>query len=202
MVDRILLVLKIKNLTPSKFADEIGIQRSSMSHIMSGRNLPSLDLITKILNKYPDINSEWLLQGVGPMMKTIQIDLFEQPAEAKSAEKQAPVVPETTPVMEKKAEPTIELIAEKTPVISQPIAKRAEVQQPEPKPAEAKQPEIQQPVVKQPPVVPPEIKQAELKEEPKEVAREAKKTDVSPEPEIEKIVILYKNKTFKEYYPG
>lgn len=202
MVDRILLVLKIKNLTPSKFADEIGIQRSSMSHIMSGRNLPSLDLITKILNKYPDINSEWLLQGVGPMMKTIQIDLFEQPAETKAVEKQASVPAEATPFIEKKAEPPIEPIAEKAPVISQPIEKPAEVQQPETKPAEAKQPEIQQPVVKQPPVAPQEIKQAEIKEEPKEVVREVKKTDVSPEPEIEKIVILYKNKTFKEYYPG
>ena len=202
MVDRILLVLKIKNLTPSKFADEIGIQRSSMSHIMSGRNLPSLDLITKILNKYPDINSEWLLQGVGPMMKTIQIDLFEQPAETKAIEKQAAVTAETAPVIEKKAEPSIEQIAEKAPVVSQPVEKPAEAKQPETKQADVKQPEIQQPVVKQTPVAQPEIKQAEIKEETKEVVREVKKADVAPEPEIEKIVILYKNKTFKEYYPG
>jgi len=200
MVDRILLVLKIKNLTPSKFADEIGIQRSSMSHIMSGRNLPSLDLITKILNKYPDINSEWLLQGAGPMMKTIQIDLFEQPTEAKAAtttEKTVSVADEPAPFIEKKAEPQIEIQAEKEPVIIQPVVKPAEIRQPE-----VKQPEIKQPEVKQPEISQPEIKQVELKDEKKEVIREVKKTDVSSEPEIEKIVILYKNKTFKEYYPG
>ena len=83
MIDRILLLLKIKNLTASKFAEEIGIQRSNMSHIMSGRNLPSLDLIMKILKTYPDINSEWLIQGVGQMFKTNQIDLFAQTNELK-----------------------------------------------------------------------------------------------------------------------
>jgi transcriptional regulator with XRE-family HTH domain len=200
MVDRILLVLKIKNLTPSKFADEIGIQRSSMSHIMSGRNLPSLDLITKILNKYPDINSEWLLQGAGPMMKTIQIDLFEQPTESKTTvitEKTDTVADEPAPFIEKKAELQIEISAEKVPVITQAVAKPVEIRQPE-----VKQPEIKQPEAKMPEISQPEIKQVELKEEKKEVIREEKKTDVSPEPEIEKIVILYKNKTFKEYYPG
>lgn len=200
MVDRILLVLKIKNLTPSKFADEIGIQRSSMSHIMSGRNLPSLDLITKILNKYPDINSEWLLQGAGPMMKTIQIDLFEQPSETKTpaiTEKTVTVADEPAPLPEKKAEPQIEIQAEKAPVITQPVVKPLEIRQPD-----VKQPEIKQPEVEQPEMSQPAIKQVEIKEEKKEVIREERKTDTLPEPEIEKIVILYKNKTFKEYYPG
>jgi transcriptional regulator with XRE-family HTH domain len=182
MVDRILLVLKIKNLTPSKFADEIGIQRSSMSHIMSGRNLPSLDLITKILNKYPDINSEWLIQGVGPMMKIVQIDLFEQPVETKTPviiEKTSVIQPEIEPVIEKKSLPQVEITPEKP----------SETIQPEPK-----QPEINQVEIKQP-----EIKQVEIQEAKQEVSVE-KKPDVSPE--IEKIVILYKNKTFKEYHPG
>jgi len=205
MVDRILLVLKIKNLTPSKFADEIGIQRSSMSHIMSGRNLPSLDLITKILNKYPDINSEWLLQGAGPMMKTIQIDLFEQPDDGKSAttiEKSAVVSDEIPPLIEKKAEPQVEKIIEKVPVITPAVVNQAESWQSEIILPEKKEPEIKQAGVKQPEISQREIKQVEIKEEKKDVIREVKNTDVSPEPEIEKIVILYKNKTFKEYYPG
>jgi transcriptional regulator with XRE-family HTH domain len=63
MVDRILEVIREKNLTPSQFADEIGVQRSGMSHILSGRNKPSLEFIMKVLKRYQDIKPEWLLYG-------------------------------------------------------------------------------------------------------------------------------------------
>lgn len=63
MVSRILSILKQKNLSISQFAEEIGIQKSGMSHLISGRNKPSLELILKILQKYPDIKPEWLLFG-------------------------------------------------------------------------------------------------------------------------------------------
>jgi transcriptional regulator with XRE-family HTH domain len=67
MNDRILLILKTKNISASKFADEIGVQRSSISHILSGRNNPSLEFIQKILKKFPDINSDWMIFGKGSM---------------------------------------------------------------------------------------------------------------------------------------
>lgn len=63
MKDRIMHLLGILGLSPSQFAESLGIQRSSMSHIMSGRNRPSLDLVTRILEKYPDIDPDWLLLG-------------------------------------------------------------------------------------------------------------------------------------------
>jgi transcriptional regulator with XRE-family HTH domain len=63
MVDRILEVIREKKLTPSQFADEIGAQRSGMSHILSGRNKPSLEFVMKILKRYPEIKAEWLLYG-------------------------------------------------------------------------------------------------------------------------------------------
>lgn len=69
MVDRILELLKEKNLTPSQFADEIGIQRSGMSHLISGRNKPSLEFIMKVLTRFPDVKPEYLLYGtaeIGP----------------------------------------------------------------------------------------------------------------------------------------
>jgi transcriptional regulator with XRE-family HTH domain len=50
-----------KGISPSKFADDLDIQRSSVSHILSGRNKPSLDMIQKILRVYPDIDRDWLL---------------------------------------------------------------------------------------------------------------------------------------------
>ncbi|MCK4406122.1 MAG: helix-turn-helix transcriptional regulator [Bacteroidales bacterium] len=68
MLDRISLILKHKNLTSAKFADEIGVQRSSISHVLSGRNKPSLEFIQKILKTYPEISSDWILFGKGKMM--------------------------------------------------------------------------------------------------------------------------------------
>ena len=57
------------NLTATKFADEIGVQRSSISHIISGRNQPSYDFILKVINRFKEINAEWLLTGEGHMLK-------------------------------------------------------------------------------------------------------------------------------------
>jgi len=67
MTDRIQLILKTLNLSPTRLADEIDVQRSSVSHILSGRNKPSLDFIMKLLSTYPEINSDWLLFGKGQM---------------------------------------------------------------------------------------------------------------------------------------
>jgi transcriptional regulator with XRE-family HTH domain len=53
------------NLSPSVFADTIGVKRASVSHILSGRNNPSLDFVQKILAKYPALNPDWILSGSG-----------------------------------------------------------------------------------------------------------------------------------------
>ncbi|MCH7524064.1 MAG: helix-turn-helix transcriptional regulator, partial [Bacteroidetes bacterium] len=49
----------------SSFAEKIGVQRSSISHILSGRNKPSLDFILKVLSSYPEVELYWLLNGKG-----------------------------------------------------------------------------------------------------------------------------------------
>lgn len=77
MKDRIIQFLKEKNLTSTKFADEIGVQRSSISHILSGRNKPSFDFIEKMLKAYPDIDAQWLITGKGNMLSN-QPSLFNQ----------------------------------------------------------------------------------------------------------------------------
>ncbi len=78
MEARIQRLIGSENLSPTKFADIIGVQRSAISHILSGRNKPSFDLIQKILNKFPRVSSEWLLMGRGEMYKTtIQQRLFD-----------------------------------------------------------------------------------------------------------------------------
>jgi len=76
MNDRIALILKYKNISATKFADEIEVQRSSISHILSERNKPSLEFIQKILKTYSEISPEWLISGKGSMIKNP--DLFTQ----------------------------------------------------------------------------------------------------------------------------
>ena len=60
--DKIKQILIERNLTPSYFADEIGVQRSSISHILSGRNRPSFDIIQKIIRRFPDLGYEWIME--------------------------------------------------------------------------------------------------------------------------------------------
>jgi transcriptional regulator with XRE-family HTH domain len=69
MKERVLKLIIHLGYTATKFADEIGVQRSGISHILSGRNQPSYDFIVKILNKYNDLDAEWLILGKGEMLK-------------------------------------------------------------------------------------------------------------------------------------
>lgn len=62
--DRIYIIIKDNHLSPSSFADKINANRSSISHVLSGRNKPSLDLLEKIVLNFPNVNSYWLLTGV------------------------------------------------------------------------------------------------------------------------------------------
>jgi transcriptional regulator with XRE-family HTH domain len=69
MIERILEILKLKGMSPSQFADEIGVQRSAISHLVSGRNNPSLDFIMRVLKRFPEVSTDWLLNGTGKMMQ-------------------------------------------------------------------------------------------------------------------------------------
>ncbi len=62
----------------SSFAEKIGVQRSSISHILSGRNKPSLDFVLKILEAFPEVELYWLLNGKGTFPKS-DPDLFSTP---------------------------------------------------------------------------------------------------------------------------
>ncbi len=65
MLERLNKLLELEELSSSQFADRLGVQRSGISHILNGRNKPSLDLISKILRSFPDINPDWLILGIG-----------------------------------------------------------------------------------------------------------------------------------------
>ena len=70
MINRINLILQAKNITAKQFAEEIGIQPSGMSHILGGRNNPSLEFVTKVMRRYPEIDINWLLLGRGAMLRS------------------------------------------------------------------------------------------------------------------------------------
>ena len=65
MNTRLQQFLELENLTPARLADMLGIQRSGLSHILSGRNKPSFDFLNRILTKFPHINADWLMTGRG-----------------------------------------------------------------------------------------------------------------------------------------
>lgn len=70
MKDRIKLIMDNEHLTPSAFADKLQLGRAVISHILNGRNNPSLDVVSRILSKMDYIDSDWLLTGNGKMYKT------------------------------------------------------------------------------------------------------------------------------------
>lgn len=61
--ERLQMVIKMNGMTNSTFADEIGVQRSSISHVLAGRNKPSIDFIQKILDTFPKVDANWLVTG-------------------------------------------------------------------------------------------------------------------------------------------
>lgn len=64
-VKRLEIIMDYYGLNASLFADKISVQRSSISHLLSGRNKPSLDFILKIMDVFPDVDLYWILMGKG-----------------------------------------------------------------------------------------------------------------------------------------
>lgn len=77
-ITRLQQLLTHYNLSPSAFADKVDIPRSRMSHVLSGRNRPSLDFVMKVIQAYPEVNLYWLLNGKG----SFPSNMASQPSEA------------------------------------------------------------------------------------------------------------------------
>ena len=65
--------LELENLSPARLADMLGVQRSGVSHILSGRNKPGFDFIQKLLTKFPSLSADWFLTGKGKPYKEMNI---------------------------------------------------------------------------------------------------------------------------------
>ncbi len=64
--ERIAAIIKVNQHTAASFADAVGVQRSAVSHILNGRNKPSLDFLQKVLSHFPRVDAGWLVTGKSP----------------------------------------------------------------------------------------------------------------------------------------
>src|SRR5690554_2810064 len=78
MKQRLQILMDKEGLSPVRFAEIVGVQRSSVSHILSGRNNPSLDFIQKILLAFPEVSCDWLISGKGSVYRVLPTASEEQ----------------------------------------------------------------------------------------------------------------------------
>jgi transcriptional regulator with XRE-family HTH domain len=137
--ERIELLMKCYDLSPSQFAEKTGIQRASVSHIISGRNKPSLEVMLKIYDAFPGVDMKWLMTGVGeapvrqaavePAVDTSRESLFPQQASVLQVENSLFAAPDETmlPVVEEpKRRATVQQsVREK--VVGEPRPRRQQV---------------------------------------------------------------------------
>lgn len=105
-IKRLEIILDYYSLNASSFADKIGVQRSSLSHLLSGRNKPSLDFILKILDVFPEVDLYWILNGKGTFPKSEAND---------EVIRQTPTPISEAPNPENKMEKTADLFSEALP---------------------------------------------------------------------------------------
>ena len=94
-IKRLETILDYYNLTASSFADKINVQRSSLSHLLSGRNKPSLDFIIKVIDVFPEVDLYWILNGKGVFPKSENTSI---PLEASEKRNQSiPLIESSSP---------------------------------------------------------------------------------------------------------
>ena len=84
MREKLQKLMSAEHLTPSRFAELLGIQPSGVSHLLSGRNKPSFDLVQKILRHFPHINPDWLLLEDEHMYRSEQSNIFDSATHSNS----------------------------------------------------------------------------------------------------------------------
>jgi transcriptional regulator with XRE-family HTH domain len=130
--DRIKQIMEKEHMMAGNFADSIGVQQSTLSHVINGRNRPSLDVVMKIHQRYNYVNLEWLLYGTGEMMdKTVYpghnpLPLFGQNQENKNVEpedfKNRKPAPVETPILDSKP-----AVIQEIKYIERPLRKITEI---------------------------------------------------------------------------
>ena len=146
-IKRLEIILDYYNLSASAFADKINVQRSSLSHLLSGRNKPSFDFIIKVIEVFPEVDLYWILNGKGSFPKSEIVSTSFEASEKNNT---------STPIIESSfSEPDLFSTVEK--------------------------------------VIPPTLSESN--------PVESIKTENNSPEEIERIVVFFRNGTFKNYKP-
>jgi transcriptional regulator with XRE-family HTH domain len=125
--ERIEKIMLQEEMNSAVFAAEIGIQGSTLSHILNGRNNPSLDVLKKILNRFRTVSSDWLILGVGSMYRTEKQS--QAPTLFDSIDESISKSNVSSPILEDKNVSTSSSIQQKvasnseihSPIVSQPV---------------------------------------------------------------------------------
>jgi transcriptional regulator with XRE-family HTH domain len=124
MVTRIRQLLDSKQLTPTQFADQIGVGRPVMSHILSERNKPSLEVVQRIISAFPEISLPWLLSGNGDMLaESLPATADNKPSDEESLLTAAPATP--VPPISEPLPAAVAPVAAVTPVSTAPPAQNS-----------------------------------------------------------------------------
>ena len=118
MKDRIAHIIRAKNLTAAEFADRLGIQPSNVSHLLSGRNNPSLDFVRKLKETFPEYNLDWIVLGKGPITVSEPFVVTSPPAEAHSVESEEPEDTPNPPVESHSSPENRSIVSEESPISS------------------------------------------------------------------------------------
>ena len=70
MDEKLRILMQSENLTASKLAEILEVKPAAISHILSGRNKPSFEMLCKLVNRFPQINPYWLLGDASEMRNT------------------------------------------------------------------------------------------------------------------------------------
>lgn len=201
MVDRIKQVMNYEQMSPTAFADAIDINRSSLTHIFSGRNQPSLDVAKKILSAFPEISTEWLIMGVGSMFSK----------EIKSQISAA--VPVSVSTVDNMQQTDLFSDVEMSNMLSTPTVPTIKVESVSPEvvdlPAENGMKIDEEPIVEMVPnVVPESVPQTRTRakiSESHNSGRESKRERISNsqgDKKISKIIFFYEDRSFEIYTPN
>ena len=99
MVERFQELMHHQGLSSTQFADTVEVPRAVISHILSGRNKPSLEVVTKVASAFPEVSLGWLLLGEGDMLKPLAAPVASEKKIKIEEVPPSKVTPETPPVV-------------------------------------------------------------------------------------------------------
>jgi transcriptional regulator with XRE-family HTH domain len=210
MVDRIREILGKYELSPTQFADAIGTARPIISHILSGRNKPSLEVVQKITAAFPDISLPWLLSGVGTMQAVSADSASARPTPKTPVPAVRPIEPSGKPSTPRSA------IKEPSIISTAPIATEPAIAAPKASSEQVASVTETKAVPANPPIVQVAQAQPDAPSTPKHplvaisapadhtaasVGNSALQALAEPGKTIRRIVIFYSDGTFSDYQP-